>query len=155
MSLLDKIKHLDVLIGRKLRVTSITTTAGYMIKGENLAYRQLNDIGEYVGYVPGHGGDVIWFKSDISGHTCAYGLEELDYYITSRFKVTVKETVVVERLVEYEIGLEGITNTLTKERAAEMVEASTNDILQECLIKETPDWSSRVLNEIEVERTER
>ena len=57
-----KIKNLDELIGKIVVVTADYGTGGYMIAQRHLDCRRLGAVGEVTGWVPGHGGDVVWVQ---------------------------------------------------------------------------------------------
>lgn len=52
-------------------------TKGMLIKRQYLDARQPNKVGEVIGYVPGHGGDV-WWVSHADGTTGAYMFDEFN-----------------------------------------------------------------------------
>jgi hypothetical protein len=67
-------------IAKKLRVrtTELGETQGMTIHERHLACRQAGLMGEVVGYVPGHGGDVWFVQHDGSTDVGAYCFTELE-----------------------------------------------------------------------------
>lgn len=55
-----KIKNLDELIGKRVVVTADNGTLGYLIREKHLTNRRIGRVGTVQGWVPGHGGDVVW-----------------------------------------------------------------------------------------------
>lgn len=53
-------------------------TSGMFVSPKNLSTRKENTEGMYAGYVPGHGGDVVWVRHT-DGSVAAYTTEELYY----------------------------------------------------------------------------
>ena len=66
--------------GTKLRVIRLVSTDGMIIATHNLTNRRLGNV-EYVGPVPGHGGDIWWCRhpeEDIAAYRCWDELEPRD-----------------------------------------------------------------------------
>lgn len=59
-----KITNLDELIGKRVVVTADYGTMGYMIVDRHLNARRLAATGIVEGWVPGHGGDVVYVRQD-------------------------------------------------------------------------------------------
>jgi hypothetical protein len=49
---------------------------GFLVHQKHLDVRRPNEVGEYIGYVPGAGGDLWWIKH-IDGTVGAYSTDEL------------------------------------------------------------------------------
>lgn len=60
----------------KKRIMSNDQCGGFLVKPEYIDSRRPNENGEYLGYVPGAGGDVWWIKHE-DGTVGAYTYEEL------------------------------------------------------------------------------
>jgi hypothetical protein len=65
-------------IGMKVKVTHLETTDGMLISEKHLLPRKADSVGEVLGWVPGHGGDIWWVKHDVTGEICAYSFTELE-----------------------------------------------------------------------------
>lgn len=70
-------KESDIQIGKKVRVTQLGETTGMCIHQRNLEVRAVGVLGTIDGFVPGHGGDVLWVKHQ-DGKIGAYSFEELE-----------------------------------------------------------------------------
>lgn len=68
----------DIRVGMRVRITHLEPTTGMFIADRFLAARKSGVIGEVLGYVPGHGGDVWWVKHDGSEDVGAYCFTETE-----------------------------------------------------------------------------
>lgn len=58
--------------------TTLDDTTGMLISPNNLKFRKSNKIGEIIGYVPGHGGDVYWVQHGGDTFPAAYCFTEFE-----------------------------------------------------------------------------
>lgn len=71
-------KENEVKIGLRVRVATLGSTTGMLIKPKHLTVRQEGKVGTVLGWVSGHGGDVWWVKHDGSDDIGAYGFPEME-----------------------------------------------------------------------------
>jgi len=64
--------------GTKLKVTNLHSTVGWLIAKKHIKRRRTGEIVTMGGYVPGHGGDVLWCKHD-NGDVSVYSWKELEF----------------------------------------------------------------------------
>lgn len=67
----------DATTGKKVRVTKLGRTTGMLIHQRHLTVRAIGVLGTIDGFVPGHGGDVLWVTHE-DGQIGAYTFEELE-----------------------------------------------------------------------------
>jgi hypothetical protein len=65
-------------------------TTGFLIKEKNLKTRKPNTKGKYIGFVPGHGGDVWWIEHE-NGDVAAYCFDELEDIAKECMKIYILE----------------------------------------------------------------
>lgn len=63
--------------GLKVKITKLGDTKGMNINPRHLEVRKVGVIGTILGYVPGHGGHVLWVKHE-NGEIGAYVFNEFE-----------------------------------------------------------------------------
>lgn len=67
----------EIRVGNKVRVTTLVSTAGFIVDPKAIQARRVGAKGKILGYVPGHGGEVWWVKHS-DGEVAVYFHKEFE-----------------------------------------------------------------------------
>lgn len=115
-----QITNLSELIGQRVVVVALHSTRGFLIVEKHLSNRRIGATGTVGGWVPGHGGDVVWVKhehvepgEDPTSVYCHYS-GELEFFSDDAVAFAEQKLKVLMVLKE---GLKEATMLVENERA--------------------------------------